>query len=477
MDFWQIVMTPFSWLLKQFCIIFNSYAVALFVFALVVKIILAPFQFKGKKSMIKMNLVSGQLREIQKRCGNDKERYNREVQEFYTKNNINPMSGCGWSMLPLIILMPLYAIIRRPMKYLMGLTETATTAVADALGWTSAAVSKGAEFTATGYNELYLASMINKDNLATASAAAGATSLFVINFNFLGLDLSQIPNWKFWEGGISWQSIGLFLLPIISAALSYVSSKVTTKTNAMNKETEEAQAATNRSMFIMMPLVSLWIGFTLPAGLCIYWIANSLLGMIQELIFARLLRKDYEAAREEAARQAQIAKEEEKERRRIAAEKKAAAIAAGKGKKKVQPQAKTKGVDLSASREGIRTYARGRAYDPNRYPITPYNDPDAKYKPKEEELEPLTDEEKAILTENGVPIPEMPADEPETETAGEAAETAPVEPAEAPAEEATPIEASAELSAEDAAPAEAPAEPSADEGDYEAPYEEEEPKE
>ena len=470
MDFWQIVMTPFSWLLKQFCIIFNNYAVALFVFALVVKIILAPFQFKGKKSMIKMNLVSGQLREIQKRCGNDKDRYNREVQEFYSKNNINPMSGCGWSMLPLIILMPLYAIIRRPMKYLMGVRETATTAVANALGWTSAAFSKGAEFTTAGYNELYLASMINKDNLATASAAAGATSLFIINFNFLGIDLSQVPTLMFWKSeqwltGSYWSAIGLFLLPIISAVLSFVSSKITTKTNAMNKEAEEAQAAANRSMFIMMPLMSLWIGFTLPAGLCIYWIANSLLGMIQELIFARMLRKDYEAAREEAARQAQIAKEEEKERRRIAAEKKAAAIAAGKGKKKVQPQAKAKGVDLSASREGIRAYARGRAYDPERYPITPYNDPDAKYKPKEEELEPLTDEEKAILTENGVPIPEMPADEPETAAVEEAVEA-----------EAAPAE-SAETSAEDAAPAEAPAEPSADEGDYEAPYEEEEPKE
>ena len=268
-----------------------------------------------------------------------------------------------------------------------------------------------------------------------------------------------------WLTGSYWSAIGLFLLPIISAVLSFVSSKITTKTNAMNKEAEEAQAAANRSMFIMMPLMSLWIGFTLPAGLCIYWIANSLLGMIQELIFARMLRKDYEAAREEAARQAQIAKEEEKERRRIAAEKKAAAIAAGKGKKKVQPQAKAKGVDLSASREGIRAYARGRAYDPDRYPITPYNDPDAKYKPKEEELEPLTDEEKAILTENGVPIPEMPADEPETAAVEEAVEA-----------EAAPAE-SAETSAEDAAPAEAPAEPSADEGDYEAPYEEEEPKE
>lgn len=451
MDFWQIVMTPFSWLLKLFCEVFNSYAIALFVFALVVKVILSPFQFKGKKSMIKMTMVSGQLKEIQKRCGNDKERYNREVQEFYSKNNINPMGGCGWSFLPLVILMPLYAIIRRPFKYMMGLTESATAAVASALGWTSAAVSKGAEFTAAGYNELYLASMLNHDNLATAAAAAGSTGLFVINFNFLGMDLSQMPTLMFWQSeqwaaGDYWGAIGLFLLPVISAVLSFISSKVSTKTNAMNKEQEAAAASTNRTMLIMMPLMSLWIGFTLPAGLCIYWIANSLLQMIQEIIFAKMLRKDYEAARIEAERQAKLAKEEEKERRRIAAEKKAAAIAAGKGKKKVQPQPKNKGVDLSASREGMRSYARGRAYDPNRYPITPYRDPDDKYKKAEEELEPLTEEEKAILAENGVAIPEEPADAAISET------TVPEENAPAPEESSTEADG------------------------YEAPYEDEEPK-
>ena len=450
MDFWQIVMTPFSWLLKQFCIIFNNYAVALFVFALVVKIILAPFQFKGKKSMIKMNLVSGQLREIQKRCGNDKDRYNREVQEFYSKNNINPMSGCGWSMLPLIILMPLYAIIRRPMKYLMGLTETATTAVANALGWTSAAFSKGAEFTTAGYNELYLASMINKDNLATASAAAGATSLFIINFNFLGIDLSQVPTLMFWKSeqwltGSYWSAIGLFLLPIISAVLSFVSSKITTKTNAMNKEAEEAQAAANRSMFIMMPLMSLWIGFTLPAGLCIYWIANSVLMMVQEWLCGKILKKDYEKARAEMEEAARKSKEAEKERRRQAAQRKAEAIASGKKKAAQQPK-REKGVDLSASREGIRAYARGRAYDPNRYTLTPYHDPDDKYKQKDPDLEPLTEEEKRILAEEGIESPEEPA-----------VEETPVE--EAPA-------------AEEPAPEETPAE-----GDYEAPYSGEDGKE
>lgn len=401
MDFWQIIMTPFSWLLKTFCQVFNSYAIALFLFGLVVKIILAPFQYKGKKSMIKMTVLNGQMQEIQKRCGNDKERYSRELQEFYTKNNVNPMGGCGWSLLPLLVMWPLYAIIRRPLKYLMRLTEEASVAVAGALNWTSSAFAHGAtEFVpGMGYNELTLASMMNAGNLETAKAAAvsagaSAAGMFVINFNFLGMDLSQIPSLTFWKSdawaaGNYWGAIGLFLLPVISAALSLVSSIVSTRTNAMNKEQAEAAAKSNRMMFIMMPLMSAWIGFTLPAGLCIYWITNSLLMMVQEVIFNKMLKKDYEAAQQAMAEQQRKQKEEEKERRRAAAEKKAAALAAGKGKKNAQPPRK-KGTDVSASREGLRTYARGRAYDPNRYPITPYHDPDG---PKKEELPPPDGEE------------------------------------------------------------------------------------
>ena len=456
MDFWQIIMTPFSWLLELFCNIFDSYGIALFFFAVVVKIILFPFSLKGKKSMIKMNMVSGQLQAIQKRCGNDRERYNQEVQKFYAENNISPMGGCGWTMIPMLVLFPLYAIIRRPMKYMMGLTEEATLSVANALGWTA---KQGSEFVAgNGYNELILASWLNEGNLSTAAAAAGATGLFVINFDFFGIDLSQIPTLKFWASdawlaGDKWNAIGLFLLPVISAVLSWLSSKVSTKTNNMNKGQEENAAAntTNKTMMIMMPLMSLWIGFTLPAGLCIYWIANSLLMMVQEWLCAKILRKDYEAARIAAEEQAKKNKEEEKERRRIAAEKKAAAIAANKGKmKKVQPQSKNKGIDISASREGLRTYARGRAYDPNRYPITPYNDPDAKYKKKEEELAPLTEEEKQILTENGIAIPDE--------------STAPVETVAEEMEVQTTVEETVEAPAEE-------------EGDFEPAYEEEETQE
>lgn len=399
MDFWQIVLTPFSWLLKVFCQ-FSNYGIALILFTIVVKIILFPFSLKGKKSMIKMNLAQADLKEIQKRCGNDRERYNQEVQKYYTDNNISPMGGCGWSLIPLAILMPLYAIIRRPMKHMMRLSDTATAAVATALGMT--------DFVAgNGYGELTLASMINGSNIGDAIAAAGGVgSIFVINFNFLGMDLSKIPTWKLWQD-FSWSNFGLFLLPIISAVLSVVSMIVSQKTNKMNAN-DPGTNSSMKSMFIMQPLISLWIGFTMPAGLCVYWIANSALMMVQEWLCGRILKKDYEAARIAKEEQDRKAKENEKQRRREAAERKAAAIAANKGKaKKGQVQPQKEKVDNSASREGLRSNARGRAYDPNRYPITPYHDPDEKYKKPEPELEPLTEEEKEILTEAGVEIPEI----------------------------------------------------------------------
>ncbi len=410
MDIWQILMTPFSLLLKLFCQVFNSYGIALILFTVVVKVILFPLHLKGKKSMIKMNVVNSQLQEIQKRCGNDREKYNQEVQKFYAENNVNPMGGCGWSMIPMLILWPLYAIIRRPLKYMMNLTEAATTAVGKALGW--------ADFTPVGYNELTLGSMMKAGNLSAAkdaAAAAGvsAAGMFVINFDFFGIDLSLIPQLKFWEGGLSWGSIGLFLLPVISAALSLVSTLIMQKTNQMSKD--QAPPKMNLSLLLLGPGMSLFIGFGMPAGMCVYWIANSLLMMVQEVICGAMLRKDYEAAQKEMEIQAAKAKEAEKERRRIAAEKKAAAIAAGKDPKKAhQKKAKEPGMDLSASREGLRAYARGRAYDPNRYPVTPYYDPNGPAKPAQEELEEpapekAEDEVKIVSLGEKVPIEAVPS--------------------------------------------------------------------
>lgn len=209
MDFAQIILSPFVWLLTVFYNLFGSYGLALIFFAIVVKLILFPFSLKGKRSMIQMNMLSDKMQKLQKQYGKDKERYNLEVQKLYEKEKVNPMSGCLWSFVPLLILLPLYAIIRQPLKYMMGVnSQDLLNAVANAVQWNSAALDMGwikeaaDSFANTGYNQLYLASLITPENLASVQAAVGeaGSKIFSINFDFLGLiDLSQTPQLKFWD--------------------------------------------------------------------------------------------------------------------------------------------------------------------------------------------------------------------------------------------------------------------------------------
>ena len=297
MDFLQIFMTPFSWLMKVlYTLLFENYGLALIVFALIVKVILFPFSLKGKKSMIQTTMLQGKMTQLQKQYGKDKNRYNEEVQKLYAKENINPMGGCIWSMLPMLVLFPLYAVVRRPLRYLCGLADPAIAALTATV--TPLMTSAGLAINA-GYPEISIISAFHgaPDIMAAAQTTVGnAGTLFGMNFNFLGIDLAAVPTLKFWEGGLSWATIGLFLIPLLSAVFSFLSSKIMMNTNNMNNggaALEGSAASTNKMMMWMTPLMSLWIGFAMPAGMGIYWIANSVFSVGQELIASKILKKDY----------------------------------------------------------------------------------------------------------------------------------------------------------------------------------------
>ena len=433
----DIILTPFSWLLKVFYDFCGSYGLALIVFALVVKVVLFPLSLKGKRSMIQMNMLQGQMQKLQKQYSKDRERYNQEVQKLYAKENVNPMGGCLWSFIPLIILMVLYPIIRQPIHYMMGITDSGVlNTIAQTVNWSAQAMDMGwikeaAEtFADTGYNQLYLASLITPENLDAVKSAVGeaGNQIFAINFDFLGLvDLSQIPQLKFWEverGGFT-----LFLLPVISAGLSVLFSLVSMKTNAVNKQSSQNNS-TMRSMMIVSPLISLWIGFSMPAALCIYWIANSLFSMLQEVICGKLLKKDYEKAAAMQAERERLEKEEEKEQRRRAAEERARRIEEEKKNRGKKKKAEKKDVDedkipgsvKEMSRVGIRQYARGRAYDPYRYS----EDGPTVYPGEEPIFPPRTGELVSVEDPAGAEGAEQPVDNSQTPAAEPSVETAPV---------------------------------------------------
>ena len=372
-----IILTPFAWLLLRFYDL-CGYGLALILFAIVVKTILFPVTLKGKKSMIQTTMLSGKMQQLQKQYGKDRERYNMEVQKLYEREKVNPMGGCLWSLIPIALLMVLYFIIREPLTYFMGLSAEQIATVAEITG----IANEGA------YPQIAMASALsNPETLAAVQAALGeaGSGVFAMNFSFLGIDLSAIPNWQFWKGGLGWDTVGLFLLPIFSTAVSVLSMKVSMATNKVNQQTRNEQMdRTNKVMMYTMPLMTVWIGFTVPAGLSIYWVAQYFVTILQEIICSRMLKKDYEAARKAAEERERQEKEEEKRRkeearlerqRRLEEEKKNR----GKkkpGQKKNSEEPDQEGVNKNDSREGIRAYARGRAYIPDRFGgVTPYHDP------------------------------------------------------------------------------------------------------
>ena len=452
-----IILTPFAWLLMLFYDFSQNYGIALILFALVIKLVLFPFNLKGKKSMIQMNLLSSKMQQLQKQYGKDRERYNLEIQKLYEKEKVNPMSGCLWSFIPIIFLMVLYGIIREPLTYLMNVPADMIETVAEITG----VANSGTYPQIAMLKAIADPAVLEQVKAALGDAGAG---LFSMNVEFLGINLANIPQLNFWSNGMNWGSVGLFLLPLVSVGTSLLSMYVSMKTNQMNRggEQNEQMAKTNRTMMIFMPIMSLWIGFTVPAGLSIYWIAQYIFSIFQELICGRLLKKDYERARAEAAERERQEKEDEKRRkeearlerqRRLEEEKK------NRGKKKPKKTEPTEpGINKDDSRIGIRAYARGRAYDPNRFGgVQPYRDPSELLKAQaeaqnaqkgkkgrkdkkeaektspapEKETKPISQEEQPQLTQ----VQETPVQE---------AEAAPEIPAPAEAEttapEAAPVE-------------------------------------
>jgi YidC/Oxa1 family membrane protein insertase len=413
----EILLKPFAWLLLFFYDVFHSYGLALILFAIVIKLILFPVTLKGKKSMIQTTMLSGKMQQLQKQYGKDRERYNLEVQKLYAREHVNPMGGCLWSMIPLVLLIALYAIIREPLTNLMDLSKEMVDQVANITG----IANTGA------YPQIAMAEALNNpatlEAVKTALGDAGS-KVFAMDFTFLGINLADIPTWKFWEGGLKWEGIGLFLLPLVSTAVSFLSMKVSFATNKINNQTQSEQMdRTNRVMMFTMPLMSLWIGFTVPAGLSIYWIAQYFVTMAQEVICSRLLKKDYEAARAAAEERERQEKEEEKKRkeearlerqRRLEEEKK------NRGKKKLgqkkDEDSQQMGVNKDDSREGIRAYARGRAYIPNRFgEVTPYTDPNELFLAQAREQAAKKGKGKTkSVPESEKPVEEKPETEVET---------------------------------------------------------------
>ena len=426
----SIILTPFAKLVLLFYDITGSYGVSLILFCLVIRAVLFPVFLKGRKSMLAMNGLAEQQKILQQKYARDRERYSVELQKLYEQEGVKPSGGCLWSMLPLAFLMPLYGIVRRPLTYLLSMSEDTFNAVSNLLYGTVKSYSN---------DQLGMAQdvFLNYDKIV--SAIPELSGMPKIDFTFLGINLSDTPHLLFWQQPDVGAAFALWMIPIISALLGVVSMIVTNKINAHITGVARTMDPTTRSTMLMMPLMSLWICFTLPGALGLYWVANSVFAILSEFLNIPFLKTYLKKMKEDKAKRIEEEKERVKHEKKVQAE---AKKKAQEEMRRIQMERKLNKSIASASRVGMRTYARGRLYDPDRYPTFPYQDPNDLYREELAKRQKQAEEAQAAKESKkdkaAAAIPEKAAETPVEETVTTPVETAPAETA--PAETA-PIQA------------------------------------
>ena len=276
----DIITYPFSWLLLTLYEVTKNYGISIIFFALIIKVVLLPFQMKSKRSIMRTSRLSPLLKELEKKHEGNKQKYQEEVARLYKEEKINPMSGCLWSLLPFPILIALYSVIRQPLTKLMGLSTEQVEQIATRLTELTNYVRPEKM---DAYHEIRLADLIHQNFEKFQDIS---DKLVNLDFRFLGMNLGDQPSWNFfshvdWSDTASWlPALGLFLIPLISGALAFLSSKISTAGNPQMAE----QQGSMKSMLYMMPLVSVYIGFVMPAALGIYWIAQNVFPNIHDII-------------------------------------------------------------------------------------------------------------------------------------------------------------------------------------------------
>ena len=402
----DIIQVPFGYLLDWLYQFSHSYGFALIVFSIVVQLVLLPMTAKSKKSMMKMSRLQPQLQELQRRYADDPQRQNQALQNLYKEEGVSMGGGCLWSLLPMLIILPLYTVVRQPIVYMLHESlEVAEQIVAVLVEAAPEAFS--ANYL---YHQITAAQLLSQPEYSELVKAAIPTlseaTLAGIDFTFLGINLGDIPKFNvfastFW----CWPQIGAFLIALLSAGNQVVTmwisqkmndSLVTNKDGIQDQETAKNSqtAQTNKIMMYTMPLMMLWIGFTVPASLSLYWFVGGVVRTAEDVLLNKRYRTIYDAEDAERLKRRLEQDRIEAEKERVRAERRAAnpdGITENTSKKKMQKKQREQeqaeraaatreyaarkgllaedGEEEKETMSGIpdRPYCKGRNYDPNRY--------------------------------------------------------------------------------------------------------------
>lgn len=323
--------------------------ISIIVFTIVIYMALLPLTIKQQKFAKLSARMNPELQEIQSRYKGKKDNdsmlmMNQETKAVYAKYGVSPSGSCVQLLIQMPILFALYQVIYNMPAYVSKMKDVFVELVdklmvvpgsAEFMQTLSSANRYAKQFTneafAAGDHEYISNTYIDVLNRASSadwssltvkypdlSSLIESTHSALVNFNsFFGLDIGEAPRnifmsaWKSHSYGLV---IGALMIPLLSALTQFINVKLIPQQNSgsgrdgkgSGNEQSDQMMQQMKMMNSIMPLMSAWFCFTLPAGMGVYWITGAVIRSVQQVLINKHIDKmDIEAvisANEEKAK-------------------------------------------------------------------------------------------------------------------------------------------------------------------------------
>lgn len=285
------ISSLFGYVLNFIYNLVHNYGLAIILFSILLKLILLPLSIKQQKTMKKTAKIQEKVKEIQDKYKNDQNKMNQEMMDLYKKEKLNPFSGCLTSIIQIILLFAMFGLVRNPLTYMKKIDNTTIENYKNEIRQ-----ELGENSISNNYPEISVVKYVNEYKEKTEDA--------YINMEFLGLDLSSIPQENYGD-------FRVFIIPVLYVLTSMLSMKIST--NAMNKKKDKEEviekenkevkkeqeeldmtAQMSKNMTWFMPIMAVSISLIAPLGLALYWLINNILMIAERLVLNVCLKGEEE---------------------------------------------------------------------------------------------------------------------------------------------------------------------------------------
>ncbi len=290
-----------------------NYGITLIIFGIITKAILIPLFIKSQKSMLKQQAFTDEVNEIKRRHP-DMQTQNQLVQELYKTNGISMGTGCLTSLIPLILIFPMFTIARNPLQYIAGVSGENIAKITEYLQSINILDAKGASYI-VNTSDINLLNILRNNAQALSHAVQQGWMRVdqMLDLNFVGIDLGATPSWHpsnlFGDNSIYYLS--LLILPVICMLTLVFQMRISNRSmmsNQISKEEKEREsnnpakagqtpkdqgASMMKTMTWMMPIFMLWTMFVVPSALGLYYVVSNVVGIVQAIIIYRFYTQPF----------------------------------------------------------------------------------------------------------------------------------------------------------------------------------------